>query len=269
MTNNRSAYNVPDVVPALRFRSVDKVFEDGTVALRDVSFVVRPGEFVSIVGPSGCGKSTLLRLASGLTRATTGTVDGPLPRAVGYVFQDPTLLPWRTVEDNVKLLCELQGVPKKERKKLARDVLQLVGLRGFERHRPWALSGGMRMRLSLARALTMNPRLFLFDEPFAALDEITRQHLNEELLRLFAQKAFAAILVTHSVSEAVYMSNRVLVMSPRPGRIIAEFLIPGDFPRSPDQRFERRFNEIEKTISAALEEGRDVNDHSAEFSRSS
>lgn len=253
--DGRSADNVNEAVPAVRLRSVGKTFRDGTVALRDVSLVVLRREFVSIVGPSGCGKSTLLRIASSLTPATTGTVECPAPRDIGYVFQDPTLLPWRTVEGNAKLLCELHGVPRKERNGLAREVLQLVGLGGFERHRPSALSAGMRMRLSLARALTTNPSLLFFDEPFGALDEITRQRLNEELLRLFVQKKFAAIFVTHSVSEAVYLSNRVLVMSPRPGQILAEFCVPGEFPRRTDQRFEARFVEIERAVSRALREG--------------
>lgn len=247
---NRTDPNDP--IPAVRFRSVGKTFRDGTVALRDVSLVVQPGEFVSIVGPSGCGKSTLLRIASSLTPATTGTVECPAPRNIGYVFQDPTLLPWRTVAGNVKLPCELRGVPKKERNRLAGEVLQLVGLDGFERHRPWALSGGMRMRLSLARALTMDPTLFFFDEPFGALDEITRQRLNGELLRLFVQKKFTAIFVTHSVSEAVYLSNRVLVMSTRPGRIIAEFCVPGDLSQRGERRFDTRFVEVAAAVSWAL-----------------
>jgi NitT/TauT family transport system ATP-binding protein len=218
-------------VPAVRFRSVGKTFGDGTVALQDISFVVRAREFVGIVGPSGCGKSTLLRIASNLIPATTGAVECAAPGEVGYVFQDPTLLPWRTIKGNVELLCELQGVPTRERARLAREMIGLVGLDGFEKYRPGALSGGMRMRVSLARSLTMNPTLFLFDEPFAALDEITRQRLNEELLRLFVQKQFAAIFVTHSVSEAVYLSNRVLVMSARPGRILKEIGVPFGLPR--------------------------------------
>lgn len=241
-----------DPVPIVKLRSVGKTFQDGTVALCDVSLVVGRGEFVSIVGPSGCGKSTLLRIVSSLTSATTGTVECPATRNIGYVFQDPTLLPWRTVAGNVKLLCELRGLSRTERNRRAAEVLRLVGLDGFERHRPRQLSGGMRMRLSLARALTIEPTLFLFDEPFGALDEITRQRLNMELLRLFAQKKFAAVFVTHSVSEAVHLSNRVLVMSTRPGRIIAEFRVPGDLSKRGESRFDTPYVEVAAAVSRAL-----------------
>jgi NitT/TauT family transport system ATP-binding protein len=251
---NRSGLN-DAATPAIAFRSVGKTFRNGTVALRDVSLVVQPGEFVSIVGPSGCGKSTLLRIASKLTPATTGRVKCPAPHSIGYVFQDPTLLPWRTVEGNVKLPCEMQGMPRREQDMITREVLEVVGLCGFEKHRPSALSGGMRMRVSLARSLAMSPKLFLFDEPFGALDEISRQHLNEELLRLFIQKRFAAIFVTHSVSEAVYLSNRVVVMSARPGRILAVFDVPLAFPRREEQRFEAEYVEVSAAISRVLRRG--------------
>lgn len=250
--NDYQSKTDPGPSPIVRLQSVGKTFQDGTVALSDVSLVVRQGEFVSIVGPSGCGKSTLLRIVSSLTPATTGTVESPASRNIGYVFQDPTLLPWRTVAGNVKLLCELCGLPKKEQNRVANEVLQLVGLEGFEKHRPRQLSGGMRMRLSLARALTMEPALFLFDEPFGALDEITRQRLNMELLRLFTQKRFAAVFVTHSVSEAVHLSNRVLVMSARPGRIIAEFHVPGDLSKRCESRYETPYMEVAAAVSRAL-----------------
>jgi NitT/TauT family transport system ATP-binding protein len=244
----------PDSVPVVRFRSVGKTFPDGTVALRDLSFSVGAREFVSIVGPSGCGKSTLLRIVSNLIPTTTGQVECAAPDDVGYVFQDPTLLPWRTVEGNVKLLCQLHGVPSRETARLAREAIGLVGLRGFERHRPWALSGGMRMRVSLARSLTREPRLFLFDEPFGALDEVTRQRLDEELLRLFIHKRFAAMFITHSVSEAVYLSNRVLIMSARPGRILEEFVVPFAFPRA-GLRFESRYAEVVAALARVLRGG--------------
>jgi NitT/TauT family transport system ATP-binding protein len=255
VSNVRNGDSLNIAAPAIQFRSVGKVFRDGTVALRDVSLVVQPGEFVSIVGPSGCGKSTLLRIASNLTAATTGTIECPGLRDIGYVFQDPTLLPWRTVEGNVKLPCELQGMARREQDKVAREVLDVVGLRGFEKHRPWALSGGMRMRVSLARSLVMKPKLFLFDEPFGALDEITRHRLNDVLLRLFVHKQFAAIFVTHSVSEAVYLSNRVLVMSARPGRILDVFDVPLAFPRREDQRFDAPYVEVAGAVSRALRKG--------------
>ena len=242
---------VAQKAPIIEFRHASKVFDDGTHAVADVSFQVRPEEIVAIVGPSGCGKSTLLRMASGLSPATSGEVECSHER-LGYVFQDATLLPWRNVQRNVELFGELRGAPKDERARLAGEVIDLVGLKGFEKHYPKALSGGMKMRVSLARSLTMNPPLFLFDEPFGALDEITRERLNDELLRLFATEDFAAIFITHSVNEAVYLSNRVLVMSPRPGRIIGEFGVPFDFPRSADLRFEPDFARLSGEISHAL-----------------
>jgi NitT/TauT family transport system ATP-binding protein len=236
---------------ALGFNHVSKVFPDGTRAVEEVTFQVRAGEMVAIVGPSGCGKSTLLRLASNLTAPTTGEItvgDGNL----GYVFQDPTLLPWRTVQRNVELLAELAGVPSGKRASRAAQAIRLTGLSGFEKHRPRALSGGMRMRVSLARALTMRPRIFLFDEPFGALDEITRERLNVELLGLFEREGFAGLFVTHSVGEAAFMASRVLVMSPRPGRIVAEIAVPFGYPRPLELRFDPRFAAVAGQISASL-----------------
>jgi NitT/TauT family transport system ATP-binding protein len=230
---------------------VAKVFADGTRALSEVSLSVAHGEMVAIVGPSGCGKSTLLRLASRLSTPSAGTIDVS-PGNLGYVFQDATLLPWRTVQRNVELLAELADVPKDERARLAAEAIELTGLSGFEQHRPRALSGGMRMRVSLARALTMRPRVFLFDEPFGALDEITRERLNGELLDLFARERFAGIFVTHSVSEAAFLASRVVVMSARPGRIVAEVPVPFSYPRSPELRFEPGFAQLAGQISAFL-----------------
>jgi len=238
----------------IAFRGAGKVFPDGTEAVRDVSFTLRRGEFLSVVGPSGCGKSTLLRMASGLGPHTSGEVEANAPN-VGFVFQDATLLPWRTVQKNVELLAELDGASKGERRRVAADAIQLVGLAGFENHYPKALSGGMRMRTSVARALTMKPPLFLLDEPFGALDEITRGTLNEELQRLFVSERFAAIFITHSISEAVFLSTRVLVMSQRPGRIVAEFDIPFGYPRAPELRFDPAFGQISGAISQALRRG--------------
>jgi NitT/TauT family transport system ATP-binding protein len=238
---------------ALSIEHVSKVFPDGTRALNDVTLQVRSGEMVAIVGPSGCGKSTLLRLASRLSAPSSGEIrvaDGNL----GYVFQDATLLPWRTVQRNVELLAELAGVEPAERAKVAAQAIILTGLSGFERHRPRALSGGMRMRVSLARALTMRPRIFLFDEPFGALDEITRERLNGELLGLFARERFAGLFVTHSVTEATYLASRVLVMSPRPGRFLAEIKVPFGYPRSTELRFEAQFAKVAGEISARLRE---------------
>jgi len=238
----------------LAFEHVSKVFPDGTRALDDINVKVQSGEMVAIVGPSGCGKSTLLRLASRLTSPTSGEIrvgDGNL----GYVFQDATLLPWRTVQSNVELLTELAGVDKAERARLAAQAIELTGLSGFENHRPRALSGGMRMRVSLARALTMRPRIFLFDEPFGALDEITRERLNGELLGLFERERFAGLFVTHSVSEATFLASRVLVMSPRPGRMLAEVAVPFAYPRPPELRFNPDFANIAGQISARLRVG--------------
>ncbi len=239
--------------PVVAFRGLGKVFPDGTEALREISFEVREGELVTVVGPSGCGKSTLLRIASGLTRETSGEVERS-DENLGYVFQDATLLPWRTVLENVELFMELHGVPRSERRSKALEAIELVGLDGFQRHFPKSLSGGMKTRVSLARALTMEPPLFLLDEPFGALDEITREHLNDELLRLFLHERFGAIFITHNLYEAVYLSTRVLVMSARPGRIVAEFDVPFDYPRDQGLRFDNRFAKLASRVSNALRE---------------
>ena len=238
---------------ALEFDRVSMVFPDGTEATRDVSFSVGLGEFVTIVGPSGCGKSTLLRIASGLLDPTDGSVEVDRQR-LGYVFQDATLLPWRTVQGNIELLAELHGYTKGERQALAMAAINLVGLQGFENHYPKTLSGGMKMRVSLARTLTLRPPVFLFDEPFGAVDEITRMRLNEENQEIFKNEGFAGLFITHSIGEAVFMSTRVLVMSARPGRLVAEIDIPFDYPRKPDLRFDPRFAELSGTVSAALKE---------------
>ena len=234
---------------ALRFDGIAMTFPDGTEALAEVSFDVDRGEFVTVVGPSGCGKSTLLRIASGLLHPTAGSVDIDRDH-LGYVFQDATLLPWRTVRGNVELLAELRGMP--ERRRLAQDAIDMVGLAGFEGHYPRSLSGGMKMRASLARTLTMRPPVFLFDEPFGAVDEITREHLNEQTQALFQAEGFAGLFITHSIGEAVFMSTRVLVMSARPGRIIAEYDVPFPYPRQPDLRFEAAFAQLSGDISKSL-----------------
>ena len=226
-------------------------FPDGTKALTNVSFDVARGEFVTIVGPSGCGKSTLLKIATGLLKQTSGDVVLESDR-VGYVFQDATLMPWRTVQRNVELLAELHGIPKAERVELARKAIETVRLTGFEKHYPRSLSGGMKMRASLARTLTLSPPLFLFDEPFGAVDEITREHLNEETLRLFEKEQFGGLFITHSISEAVFLSTKVLVMSARPGRLVAEFDVPFEYPRNPDIRFDPEFARLSGQISHAL-----------------
>jgi NitT/TauT family transport system ATP-binding protein len=235
----------------LSFNNVSMTFDDGTKALDNVSFGINAGEFVTVVGPSGCGKSTLLRIASNLEANTGGTCS--IDRnSIGYVFQDATLMPWRTVERNVELIAELHKLPKSERQQLSAAAIELVGLSGFEDKYPRQLSGGMRMRASLARSLVMKPKVFLFDEPFGALDEITRERLNDELLRLFQHEGFAGLFITHSITEAVYMSTKVLVMSARPGKIIAEFEVPFAYPRNHDLRYEAEFGELCGKISHAL-----------------
>ena len=239
---------------ALAFSRLGMVFPDGTEALDDISFTVDRGEFVTVVGPSGCGKSTLLRIASGLLEHTSGSVEVDRDD-IGYVFQEAALLPWRTVRQNVELLAELRNLPKRDRRTKAQQAIEMVGLSGFENHYPKSLSGGMRMRASLARSLTLEPPVFLFDEPFGAVDEITREHLNDQTQLMFMAENFAGLFITHSISEAVFMSTRVLVMSARPGRLVAEFDIPFEFPRSPDLRFEPDFAHISGEVSHALRGG--------------
>jgi NitT/TauT family transport system ATP-binding protein len=241
----------PTTSPTLVLDGVGMRFPTGTVALTDVGLSLRPGDFVSVVGPSGCGKSTLLRLASGLETATSGSIT-VTATATSYVFQDPTLLEWRTAARNVELVQELRGASREVRRVRAQEMLDLVGLTGFERQHPRALSGGMRMRVSIARALVAEPDLALFDEPFGALDEITRLQMQTELQKLFVLKRFAGLFITHSVSEAVYLSTRVLVMSGRPGRIVADIAVPWDFPREPSLRYNPDFATLTGRVSQAL-----------------
>lgn len=236
---------------ALRFDRVSKVFPDGTHAVDDVSFEVAHGEFVTVVGPSGCGKSTLARIAGGLDTPTEGEcrVDRS---SIGYVFQDATLLPWRTLQRNVELIAELKGFDRAERHRRASAAIATVGLDGHQAKYPRQLSGGMKMRASVARSLVLEPELFLFDEPFGALDEITRERLDDELLALFAERHFAALFITHSIAEAVYMSTRVIVMSARPGRITGDFPVSFSYPRDPDLRFDPAFASLCGEVSHCL-----------------
>jgi NitT/TauT family transport system ATP-binding protein len=239
--------------PVMALARVSKRFPDGTEALAEIDLRVAPGQFVSVVGPSGCGKSTMLRIVAGLEQPTQGSVSVPTDH-IGYVFQDPTLLPWRSVQANVELAGELRRLPKGERRRRADDAIKLVGLEEFVRHRPRTLSGGMRMRVSLARSLTLQPGLFLLDEPFGTLDEITRERLNDELLQLFVSQRFAALFVTHSVTEAVYLSTQVVVLSARPGRVLGRFEVPFDYPRAPELRFDLEFTMVAAQVSACLRE---------------
>ncbi|MBY5974341.1 ABC transporter ATP-binding protein [Ferrimonas balearica] len=236
---------------AIVFDHVSMTFPDGTEGLSDVNLAIAPGEFVSIVGPSGCGKSTLLKVASGLVTHTGGKVWVDRDQ-LGYTFQDATLLPWRKVQDNVELLMELRDFPAEERRRIADEKIELVGLKGFENHYPQRLSGGMKMRVSLARSLALNPAVFMFDEPFGALDEITRERLNDEVIDLFVREGFTGIFVTHSIPEAVYMSSKVVVMSRRPGRIQDIFEVPFAYPRAPEMRYQADFSELCGEISLSL-----------------
>lgn len=239
-------------------------FAAGTPILRNVSLTIPTGQFVSLLGPSGCGKSTLLRLLAGLLKPTAGTitVNGSAPEEarrnstrMAFVFQDPTLLPWRTVAQNLRLPLELQGVPSTEHAALISSSLRLIGLSDDDaRKRPRMLSGGMRMRVSLARALVTSPELLLLDEPFAALDDVLRQQLNEELVRIWREKQWTAVFVTHNVAEAVFLSERVLVMSSRPGTLIADVPIPFPYPRTPELRGTAEFARLTADLSAKLRE---------------
>jgi NitT/TauT family transport system ATP-binding protein len=250
---DQSGTAVSSSAALLDFAGIEMTFPNGTVALRDVDLTVSRGEFVSVVGPSGCGKSTLLRIASGLETCSAGTATVRTEQ-VGYIFQDATLLPWRTVRRNIELIAELKGVASDVRTEKATRVIELVGLKGFEDNLPKQLSGGMKMRTSVARSLIMDPELFLFDEPFGALDEITRERLGDELIRLFVEQGFAGMFITHSVSEAVYLSTKVAVMSGRPGTIVATFDVPFPMPRDPDIRFSGEFAELVGHVSHALRE---------------
>ncbi len=235
----------------LDIRNVTMTFPDGTQALRGIDLHIEPGEFVTIVGPSGCGKSTLLRIVSGLEAQTSGTCEVDRT-SLGYVFQDSVLLPWRNVQRNVELNAELQGIGKEQRRDLAQQAINLVNLDNHKSKYPHQLSGGMKMRCSLARSLVSKPQVFLFDEPFGALDEMTREHLNDELLSIFQLENFAGLFITHSIHEAVFLSTRVLVMSAQPGRIVSEHHIQFPFPRLPEIRYSPEFAEICGRISSDL-----------------
>ncbi len=238
----------------VKFCAVSKRYGDGPLILAGINLEMTPGDFVSFIGPSGCGKSTVLKLVAGLNPSTTGqvTVAGTTPRLArdrqAFIFQDATLLPWLTTQHNVELPLKLRGDPVAERVTKARAMLALVGLDKVSSYYPRQLSGGMKMRASLARALTLAPQLLLLDEPFGALDEMTRFRLNEELLALRAKSPFSALFVTHSVAEAVFLSNRIVVMAANPGRMHAEVRVEFPYPRLPGFRetlgFQAKVNEV-------------------------
>jgi NitT/TauT family transport system ATP-binding protein len=245
-----------------RLQKVDKVYANGVVALRGLDLDVGEGEFLSLLGPSGCGKSTVLRLVAGLGEVSGGRIEWPgageragLPRGdIGFVFQDPTLMPWATVATNVLLPLKLRGVAADEAAARVREAIELVGLQGFERAYPRELSGGMKMRVSIARALVTHPRLLLMDEPFASLDEITRFKLDNDLRALWARQRWTVVFVTHSVYESVYLSTRIAVMTARPGRTASEVAIDAQAPRDEAFRTSPLYNEYCRDVSARLAE---------------
>ena len=245
--------------PVIRLKSIDKRFPNGLVALQQVSMDIGSSEFVSLLGPSGCGKSSVLRMVAALDSPTRGVVEAPalLPGEdshTAFVFQDPALMPWASVFDNVWLPLRLRGEARTASQGRVRAALQAVGLAEFDRAFPSELSGGMRMRTSIARALVTRPRVLLMDEPFAALDEITRQRLNVDLLATWQASPLAVLFVTHSVFEAVFLSERVLVMSGRPGRVLSQTLIDEPYPRTDEFRTSMRYARWCRELSDALSE---------------
>lgn len=245
-------------IPFIHFENLTKQFREGPVVLDQLNLEVTKGEFISLIGPSGCGKSTILRLLSGLLDITSGAivVDGMSPENAReesfFVFQDPNLLPWLRVLHNVEVPLKISGVPKAERRERATRMIELVGLKDAARKYPWQLSGGMRMRVSIARALTVSPKLLLLDEPFGALDEMTRDRLNEELLTIRDQDPFTAFFVTHSVAEAVFLSSRILVLSANPGRIADIIEVDFPYPRKATLREDPAFLDLLAKATHAL-----------------
>ncbi|MFD0692581.1 ABC transporter ATP-binding protein [Paenibacillus sp. GCM10027628] len=258
MTNR----NLESKANFVRMENLSKTYPNGTVALQDVNLTINEGEFLCFVGPSGCGKSTIFKMITGLGKPSKGMLNvfGTTPKEarkqsdIAFVFQDHTLLPWSTVEANVRVPLELRGVDKKTQKAEAERVLELVGLKDYMKVLPRQLSGGMKMRVSIARALISRPKLLLMDEPFGALDEITRQTLQMELLGIWQQnKDMTVLFVTHNVFESVFLSTSVVVMTPRPGKISAIIDIPVPFPRDEGFRTNAQFGELVREVSAALE----------------
>lgn len=241
--------------PILTLEHVGKTYANSTIALQDFNLAVPLGTITSLVGPSGCGKSTVLRIVSGLGDMTTGhmtwSADSP-DHKLAYVFQEAALMPWATVMDNIRLPLKLAGVPKRESLELVSEAIAQVGLQGFERVYPRELSGGMKMRASIARALVTQPNVLLMDEPFGALDEMTRGRLNQDLLTLQHQRNLTILFVTHSIYEAVYLAHRVVVMASQPGRVVAEIAIDSPHPREPDYRTSAQFNRYCRDVSHKL-----------------
>jgi NitT/TauT family transport system ATP-binding protein len=260
-----AAYTLPPqprfTVPAVEILSAEKTYPNGTQALLPVDLSIAEGEFVTLLGPSGCGKSTLLKMVAGMLEPTDGRLlvwRKPVAqidesgRRMAFVFQSPTLMPWASVRSNVRLPLDLAGVPRKEAEDRVAEALELVGLDKFASALPRALSGGMQMRVSIARGLVTQPDLLLMDEPFGALDEITRHKLDAELLELWQKKKLTVIFVTHSIHEAVFLSSRVVMMAARPGRVVEQFRIDEPYPRSADFMVSPQFSRYAKTLQDSL-----------------
>ncbi|MEE2736215.1 MAG: ABC transporter ATP-binding protein [Pseudomonadota bacterium] len=237
-------------------RGVSKKFGSEQTVLQDIDLDLGASDFVSLIGPSGCGKSTLLRIIAGIVEKSSGTIsfsdDSKDNQDISFVFQEPTLLPWLTVDKNVQLPLRLQGVELHSRSQVSQELLAKVGLAGAAEKYPRQLSGGMKMRVSIARALSVKPKLLLLDEPFGALDEMTRNNLNEELLRIRSEKLWSALFVTHSVAEAVFLSSRVLVMAANPGRVAHIVDIPLAYPRTHETREDVAFSDLVRKVTKAL-----------------
>lgn len=247
--------------PVVEILSAEKVFANGTRGLDPIELTIREGEFVSLIGPSGCGKSTLLKLVAGLSEPTDGKLIwwrggfdkvGEPGRQMSFVFQDPTLMPWARVETNVRLPLDLAGKSSSYARERVDAALSLVGLDEYRRHFPRQLSGGMRMRASIARALVTDPNLLLMDEPFGALDEFTRNKLDSDLISLWWGKSLSVIFVTHSIYEAIFLSTRIIVMAARPGRIFGEMTVPEPHPRKDSFRTGQRFAQLCRDLSGML-----------------
>ena len=269
MTQEAQLANTTLAVPAVEVLSANKIYPGGVRALEPVNLVVQEGEFVTLLGPSGCGKSTLLKMVAGLLEPTDGRLlvwrkpvqqlaqpdaqaNGQPARKLAFVFQSPTLMPWASVHVNVRLPLDLSGVPRAEADARVTEALALVGLSKFAASLPRALSGGMQMRVSIARGLVVQPDLLLMDEPFGALDEITRHKLDADLLDLWRKKKLTVIFVTHSIHEAIFLSNRVVMMAARPGRIVEEFVIDEPYPRSADFMVSTQFSRYAKLLQDSL-----------------
>ena len=249
------------VSPIISIKNVDKSFGSGTLAVSGMTLNIFKNQFISFLGPSGCGKSTLLKMISGLLRPTTGSIkisgnkihNMAISEDIGFVFQDATLMPWSTVQDNVFLPLRLKGFSRKQASEEIEKILVKVGLKDFRRSYPRELSGGMKMRVSIARALITKPSLLLMDEPFAALDEMTRFKLNNDVLSFWENTKLTVIFVTHSVFESVYLSNRVVVMAPRPGRVVADIALDENYPRTDEYRTTPEYAEKCRLVSSHLQ----------------